>query len=331
MKKVLISGVNGFVGSHLAEACLARGWEVHGTIRHHRSTLENIGAIADKISLHRCDIADQPNVADVVKTVKPDYLYHLAAQSYVPDSWLAPQQTMVANVVGTLNVLEAVRSHSMGTVVHVAGTSEEYGQVNVNELPITEDSPLRPLSPYGVSKASADMLARQYAASYGVKAVVTRAFNHSGPRRGRFFAESDWCRQVALAEAGLVDPVIRHGNLEAVRDYTDVRDIVRGYIAAAELGKKGEVYQLCSGVGVKMATVLGVITVMANVRIRLEEDPARMRPSDVPRLVGSNKKAKDELGWEPTITAATMLQDLLDYWRERVAEEKVGRRKEHAA
>ena len=320
-RRALVTGINGFCGSHLAELLLSEGWEVHGTVRSFRSDLRNLRDLehaGNMPTLHYCDIMDGGAVADVVKKVQPNAVFHLAAQSYVPASWTNPHHTLTTNVLGTLNVLEAVRRHAPAAVCQVAGTSEEYGRVEPDECPITEDSPLRPLSPYGVSKCAADLLGRQYAASYGLNVVVTRAYNHSGQRRGVLFAESDWARQIALAElAG--GGTIRHGNLEAVRDYSHVRDIARGYIAAVTRGKPGEVYQLCSGDGWKMGDVLERLISLSKAQIKTEIDKSRMRPSDVPLLIGSPLKAERELGWSTEIPVKDMLLDLLDYWRQEVS------------
>ena len=300
----------------MAEACVARGWEVHGTIRGFRSDLDNLNAIDVDPKLHTCDLTDHAPIARIIRTVKPDYIFHLAAQSYVPDSWNAPRQTMDANIIGTLNVLEAIRHEHPSAAFHFAGTSEEYGMVRPEDCPITEDTPLCPLSPYGVSKVAGDLLTRQYVASYGIRAVVTRAFNHSGPRRNRVFAESDWCRQAVMAEIDLGPAEIVHGNLDAIRDYTDVRDIVKGYILAIEKGESGRVYQLASGIGRKMQEVLDTIIRECRVPVTAREDSKRMRPSDVPRLIGSPERAHSELGWKAEIDFGTTIRDLLDYWRD---------------
>lgn len=320
-KRALITGINGFAGSHLAEHLLALGYAVHGTIRSFRSDLSNVAHLKDCVALHPCDLTDSLATQAVFDAVRPTHVFHLAAQSFVPASWAAPAATMDANVKGTLHVLEAARRYA-GVRVQVAGTSEEYGQVEPHECPITEDQPLRPLSPYGVSKVAADLLAQQYAASYGLRVVVTRAFNHSGPRRGKVFAESDWARQIAAFETP--DNVdngrtlkLRHGNLDAIRDYTDVRDVVRGYVLACEGGRAGRVYNLCSGVAQSptMHDVAWKLARRAHVSVELVPDEARLRPSDVPRLVGDATRASDELGWEPQISLDAMLTALLDYWR----------------
>jgi len=317
--RVLVTGVNGFAGSHLLEYLIDLGHDVYGTLRSFRSDRANLAHINPaKYGLHLCDITDGTATADLIKTLKPDRIFHLAAQSYVPSSWAAPHATIAANVNGTLNILEAVRRHAPAAWVHVAGSSEEYGRVEPEECPITEEQPLRPLSPYGVSKVAADMLARQYAASYGLKVVVTRAFNHFGERRGYAFAESNWAHQIARIEAGLQSPKISHGNLDAVRDYTDVRDIVRGYVLALEQGKSGEVYNLCSGPNSSptMGSVLRQLIDLSSCdNIVMYADPRRLRPSDVMRLIGDGTRARVELGWTPTIPFASTLAILLQYWR----------------
>ena len=280
--------------------------------------MKNLAHIdAAAFALHPCDITDEAATADLIRRVQPTHVFHLAAYSYVPTSWEAPHATLTANVLGTLNLLEAVRRYAPAARFQFSGSSEEYGRVEADECPITEDQPLRPLSPYGVSKVAADLLSRQYAASYGLHIVVTRAHNHTGPRRGHVFAESDWARQLAMIERGEQEPFIAHGNLDAVRDYTDVRDIVRGYVLALENGKSGAVYNLCSGAGASLAMrwVLRDLVALSRVNVELRPDPRRMRPSDVPRLIGDAAKAKRELGWAPKIPLAQTWTDLISFWR----------------
>jgi GDP-4-dehydro-6-deoxy-D-mannose reductase len=322
-KRVLITGINGFVGSHLAEACAARGWRVFGTVRSFRSSLANLPEKHD-YTLLPCDLLDHSAASAAVKAANPDYVFHLAAQSFVPASWSSPRATLDANVVGTLHVLEAVRAEAPDAVVQVAGSSEEYGRVEADECPIRVTQPLRPLSPYGVSKVAADMLARQYAASYGMRVIVTRAFNHSGPRRGAAFAESQWARAIALIETGRKKTPLQHGNLDAIRDYTDARDTVVGYIQAVERGRAGAVYNLGWGAiqSPSMSNVLTKLVSFAECNIPLELSTNFMRPSDVPRLICDPSLAESEIGWAPKISLHEMLFDLLNYWRAQVAKEK---------
>ena len=227
--RVLITGITGFVGSHLAEYALSKGAEVWGSIRW-RSDTGNIAHIKDEIRLVECDLRDLTSVNQLISESKPDYIFHLAAQSFVLTSWHAPHETLTTNIIGQLNILEALRFGDKEAKLQIAGSSEEYGMVYENEVPIKETNPLRPLSPYGVSKVAQDLLAYQYAKSYGLKIVRTRAFNHSGPRRGDVFVESDFAKQIVQIEAGKKEPVISVGNLEAKRDFTDVRDTVKAPI-----------------------------------------------------------------------------------------------------
>lgn len=245
MKKALITGITGFVGSHLAEFLLNEKIEVYGTVRW-RSKLDNIIHIKDKLKLVETDIRDSHSVQKAVEESSPDYIFHLASQSFVPMSWRAPADTMETNAIGTIHLLEAVRQSNCNPVTQIAGSSEEYGMVNPDELPIKETNPLRPLSPYAVSKVTADMLGCQYHRSYGLKIIVTRAFNHTGPRRGDVFVTSNFSKQIAEIEKGLKEPVMYVGNLNAKRDFTDVRDIVRAYWLTVNKCDYGEVYNICS-------------------------------------------------------------------------------------
>jgi GDP-4-dehydro-6-deoxy-D-mannose reductase len=315
--RVLITGITGFAGSHLAEYLLEQpGVEVFG-IRRWRSPLDNIAPILDRITLRDCDLRDPASVQAMMAAIQPDRIFHLAAQSFVPSSWDAPTETFQTNVIGQLNLLEAARSSRVVPQIQIAGSSEEYGLVHEDELPILESNPLRPLSPYAVSKVSQDLLAYQYWKSYEIPVVRTRAFNHTGPRRGPVFATSNFARQIAEIEAGIREPVIRVGNLEARRDFTDVRDVVRAYWLALERGASGEVYNVCSGTTHAIGDVLTTLLSMSEVAIPVEEDPARLRPSDVPVLLGDRTRFTLATEWEPEIAFETTLADLLSYWRER--------------
>lgn len=317
-RKALITGITGFVGSHLAELLLKEKYEVSGTIRW-RSKTENIDHIKEKINLVETDITDPNSVRQAIEKSKPDLIFHLAAQSFVPTSWHAPQHTFTTNAIGTINLLEAVRQLKINPVIQIAGSSEEYGQVFENETPIKEENPLRPLSPYGVSKVAQDLMARQYFMSYGIKSVVTRAFNHTGPRRGDVFVTSSFAKQIAEIEKGIKPPVIKHGNLKAIRDFTDVRDVVVGYLLAALKGKPGEVYNICSGSGHKIYDILQILLHFSKKKnIKLEKDPECLRPSDVMILIGSSEKFRKQTDWKPKIDITQTLEDLLNYWRKRV-------------
>jgi len=311
--KVLITGITGFVGSHLAEYLFAEGYDVYGTIRW-RSRLDNITQIKDKIKLVETDIRDSYSIEKTIDTVEPDAIFHLAAQSFVHSSFNAPQETLSTNIVGTVNLLEAVRASDCNPVIQIAGSSEEYGFVLPNETPIKEANPLRPLSPYGVSKVAEDMLAFQYHKSYGLKTIITRAFNHEGPRRGEVFSTSNFAKQVAEIEKGK-NPVIFVGNLNASRDFTDVRDMVRAYALAVEKCDYGEAYNICSGRAWKISEMLQLLLSMSHKKIEIRQDPARMRPSDVEILLGDYSKFHRKTGWKPEIPFEQTMKDLLDYWR----------------
>jgi len=316
--KVLITGITGFVGSHLAEYLLSlKNYEIYGTYRW-RSRMENISHIKEKLKLYECDLKDATAVYNLIKEIKPDMIFHLAAQSYVPMSWTAPSETIITNVISQINILEAVRNLKMDTLIHIAGSSEEYGLVLRNEVPIKETNPLRPLSPYGVSKVAQDLLGFQYYKSYNLKIVRTRAFNHEGPRRGEVFVTSNFAKQIAEIEKGKREPVIYVGNLEAVRDFTDVRDVVRAYYLVLIKGRAGEVYNIASGKGYKIREVLDIYLRMSKVQVEIKVDPTRLRPSDVELLIGDATKIKEECGWQPQIPFEKTLEDLLNYWRERV-------------
>lgn len=313
--RCLITGISGFVGSHLAEALLKESCDVYGLIRY-RSKLDNIQHIIPKLHLEYGDIRDAHSVEYVLKKVKPDYIFHLASQSFVPQSWTAPLDTMDTNIKGTINLYEAVRKLGLNCVIHFAGSSEEYGLVRDNETPITEDNALRPLSPYGVSKVAGDKLSCQYVYSYGMKIVVTRAFNHTGARRGEQFVSSNFAKQIAEIEKG-ARAVIKVGNLKAERDFTDVRDMVKAYLLAVQKCQYGTPYNICSEKAITIESLLNRLLSKTNVCVKVEEDKERMRPSDVPILLGSCTLFKDATGWVRTYSLDDTLDDLLDYWRKR--------------
>lgn len=319
-QRALITGITGFVGSHMAEYLLATQpqIQVFGTARW-RSRRDNIGAFSDRVQIIECDLNDGTSVRRMIEDTRPTYIFHLAAQSFVPTSWHAPVDTLTTNINSQLNLFEAVRQIGIEPRIQIAGSSEEYGKVLPDEVPIRETNPLRPLSPYAVSKVAQDMMGWQYFACYGMQVVRTRAFNHSGPRRGDVFVESNFARQVAEIERGLIPPVLKVGNLEARRDFTDVRDIVRAYWLAVTKAEPGEVYNIAYGKSWAIQEVLDMLLAQATVPIRVEQDPSRLRPSDVLILEGDASKFRARTGWEPTIPFERCLRDILDYWRQRVA------------
>jgi GDP-4-dehydro-6-deoxy-D-mannose reductase len=320
--KALITGITGLAGSHLAEYLLSQGeWEVHGTLRW-RSNRENIAGFEKDLHLHECELRDPYAVARLLKEVRPERIFHLASQSNVATSWNSPRDTLVNNITAQLNVFEATRLLDlMDTRIHIAGSSEEYGLVHEHELPVKETNPLRPLSPYAVSKVTQDTLAYQYYKSYGLHVVRTRAFNHTGPRREHVFVASSFARQIVEIEMGMKEPVIRVGNVEAKRDFTDIRDVVKAYVIALERCEPGSVYNIGSGMAYSVKQVLDLLLSMSKLIIQVKEDPARMRPSDVPVMICDNSRFIEKTGWQVCIPFEQTLFDLLEYWREKLGKE----------
>ena len=317
--RVLITGITGFAGSHLVDYMLTlKGIEIHG-IQRWRSRTENVDHVVDKISMYECDMRDAHSVTNVIKDVRPDRIFHLAAQSLVPASWKTPAETLGTNVLGQVNIFEAVKRVGISPRIQIAGSSEEYGLVHTDELPVKETNALRPLSPYAVSKVAQDMMGYQYFKSFGMDIVRTRAFNHTGPRRPPVFVCSDFAKQLVEAELGLRDPIIKVGNLEAKRDFTDVRDTVVGYWLLLEKGKAGEVYNICSGNCFRMRDILDMLIDITKSKVKIVEDKDRMRPSDVPVLQGDNTKFRSLTGWEPKIPFEKTLSDIVDFWREALS------------
>jgi len=316
-RTVLVTGISGFVGSHLSEKLLALGADVHGIIRR-RSSMQNIAAVKDELNLHPGDVSDAHSTVSILKEVQPSVVFHLAAQSFVPLSWQAPLETISSNITGTLNVLEAIRKIDTVDRIHFAGSSEEYGAVRPNESPVKETNELRPLSPYGVSKVACDMMCFQYAHSYKIPVIRTRAFNHTGPRRGQEFVTSNFANQIANILKGKQPPVIKVGNLEAVRDFTDVRDMIRAYMLAVEKCDVNEIYNIGSGKGWKIREMLDLLIRLSGAKIKTEQDPERMRPSDVEHLICDSTKFRKKTGWAPNIPFDRTMGDLLDYWKARV-------------
>ena len=317
MRRVLITGVTGFAGSHLVDFLLAQGgYEIYG-IQRWRSRTENIEHFPASVTLLECDLRDATSTRDTLEKVRPEWIFHLAAQSFVPTSWIAPSESLITNIMAQVNIFEAVRHMGLKCRIQLACSSEEYGMVLPDEVPIKETNPLRPLSPYAVSKVAQDMLGYQYWMSFKVDSVRTRGFNHEGPRRGPVFVASDFAKQIADIEKGRKAPILSVGNLTAQRDFTDVRDMVRAYVLALEKCEPGEVYNICSGKAWTIQKTLDNLLAMSKVKIEVREDSARLRPSDVQILLGDNSKFVKATGWQPTIPFEQTLKDMLEHWRAR--------------
>ena len=320
--KALITGITGFAGSHLVDYLLAEQpqVEIFGTYRW-RSPRNLISHVRGQVELIETDLRDLASTTAMLERVQPDFIFHLAAQSFVPASWSAPAATLDTNILGQTNLFEGVRRLGLDPVIQIACSSEEYGLVYPEETPIKETNPLRPLSPYAVSKVTQDFLGYQYFQSYGMKVIRTRGFNHTGPRRGEVFVTSNFAKQLAYIRAGKAEPVIHVGNLNAVRDFTDVRDMVRAYWLAVTKAKPGEVYNIATGEGITIQELLDRLIDLAGVEVEVRPDPARMRPSDVEILVGDSSKFQEDTGWKPEIPFDQTLKDTIDYWLQRVESE----------
>lgn len=312
--KVLVTGVAGFVGGHMAEFLRTEhaGAEVFGIVRPHGTAQTSLPG---RVAVIEADLEDAAAVEAALDLVHPDRIVHLAAQSSPQDSWNDPAGTIRTNVLGLLNLLEAVRKRALSPRILVVGSAEEYGRVDARELPVGEDAALRPATPYAVSKVSQGYLALQYALAFQMGIIRTRTFHHTGPGRGEAFAESSFARQIAEIEAGRRPAVIAVGNLEAVRDFSDVRDVVRAYWALLDHGNAGEVYNVCSGKGIRLRDLLRELIEAAGVDVELRVDPDRLRPSDIPALVGDPTRLRDATGWAPRVPLSETLRDLLQYWR----------------
>jgi GDP-4-dehydro-6-deoxy-D-mannose reductase len=296
--RALVTGGAGFAGRHLCALLRERGWEVSAPAR------------------EELELLDAAAVADWVAAGRPDAVFHLAALASVPAAWEAPRETLVENLEVTLSVLEAVRTRAPEARVLIAGSGEVYGPPE--RLPVDESAPLRPQNPYAVSKAACDLLAGQYADAHGLAVVRTRAFNHAGPGQSDLYVVGTIARQVAEAEAsGAAEVHLRTGSPDSARDFTDVRDVVRGYLAALELDPGA--YNVCSGRGISVREIVETVRGLTGLPVRHEIDPARVRTTDVPAIVGSAARLQERTGWRPEIPFERTVADALDAWRATVA------------
>jgi GDP-4-dehydro-6-deoxy-D-mannose reductase len=316
--RVLVTGAHGFVGGHLLEHLRADHpqVDVFALVRPRGGAP---GARPGGAAVLEADLDDTAAVSAAVATARPDRIVHLAGQSSVHHSWIDPGATLRTNIMGLAHLMEGLRTEGLRPRVLVVGSADEYGIVADPAVPVKEDTPRRPVSPYAVSKVAQSLLALEYAGAAGPEVVRTRTFPHTGPGRGEAFAESSFARQIVEVEAGLRPPVLSVGNLEAVRDFTDVRDVVRAYWALLDHGAPGEVYNVCSGRGVCVGDVLRRLIALAGVKVEIRQDPGRVRPADIPVLVGDPGRLRAATAWQPAVPLDRTLSDLLEDWRQRVA------------
>lgn len=329
-KRALITGITGMVGSHLADYLLEHtDWDLYGMCRW-RSPLDNVEALVprankgDRVHFVYGDLRDTLSIQDVVKKSQPDYVFHLAAQSFPRTSFDAPLDTLDTNIQGTTRVLDALKEHRKDAVIHVCSSSEVFGRVPKEKLPIDEECSFHPASPYAISKVGTDLVGRFYAEAYGMTTLVTRMFTHTGPRRGDVFAESTFAKQIAMIEQKLIPPVVKVGNLQSLRTVADVRDAVRAYHMLVTVNPvAGAYYNIGGAHTATVGQILDTLVSFSSAKdaIRTEVDPARLRPIDADLQVPDTSKFTRHTGWRPEIPYEKTLRDLLDYWRERVKRE----------
>lgn len=330
-KRVLITGITGMVGSHLADYLLANtDWDIYGMCRW-RSPLDNVEHLLplvnnkERVFFLDGDLTDYVSLTHVVEKSKPDYVFHLAAQSYPSTSFTAPLQTLDTNILGTERLLEALRHNTdVDPVIHVCSSSEVFGRVPKEKLPIDEECSFHPASPYSISKIGTDLIGRFHAEAYGQKCISTRMFTHTGPRRGDVFAESSFAKQIAMIEAGMLPPVVKTGNLKSLRTWADVRDAVRAYYLLVTTAPiSGEYYNIGGSFSCTVEDMLNYLISLSSCKhIKVEQDQSRVRPLDADLQLPNTNKFQQHTGWQPEISFEQTMTDLLNYWRERVANNK---------
>ena len=327
MTRAFITGITGMVGSHLV-ACLLEhtDWEIYGLARW-RSPLDNLFHILprinnkDRVHLLYGDLRDYISIHEAVNQAQPDYVFHLAAQSYPKTSFDSPLDTLETNVQGTANVLEALRKNNIDAVTHVCASSEVFGRVPKEKLPIDEECTFHPASPYAISKVGTDLIGRYYGEAYDMKVMTTRMFTHTGPRRGDVFAESTFAKQIAMIEAGLIPPIVKTGNLDSLRTFADVRDAVKAYYMLVTINPTPAAYYNIGGTYTcTIKEMLNTLVSMSTVKdIKVETEAERLRPIDADLQVPNTAKFEAVTGWRPEIPFETTMSDLLNYWRDRIA------------
>ena len=327
--RVLITGISGMVGSHLADYLYANtNWDIYGMIRW-RSPLDNLSKLigqinrSERVFLRYGDLRDTISLNKIVEEVRPDFVFHLAAQSYPQISFDAPLDTLDTNIQGTTRLLESLKNNSPDAMIHVCSSSEVYGRVSKDKLPIDESCNFHPASPYAISKVGTDLVARFYAEAYNMNIMVTRMFTHTGPRRGDVFAESSFAKQIAMIEAGLIEPIIKVGNLKSLRTISDVRDAVRAYyLLLTQNPVPGESYNIGGAYSCTIEEILKHLISLSTVNnIKVETDPLRLRPIDADLQIPNSNKIMSHTCWAPQIRFEDTMADLLNYWRARITSE----------
>jgi GDP-4-dehydro-6-deoxy-D-mannose reductase len=320
--KILITGISGFTGSHLADYLLKKGCVVHGAL-HHQHNSENIKHLLARIDTHICDVRNEAQVVNLIKKTRPDYIFHLVAKTQARSSEDTLQSSIETNVFGTINLLEAVRSSKFDPVILVPGSSAEFGLTKNEENPVKETNPYRPVTTYAVSKIAQGMTSYQYYLKYGMKIIRTHTFNYLGPRQSIEFVAPAFAKQLAEIKIKNKSPIIKVGNLEARRDFTDVRDIVKAYWLAVRKGIPGEVYNICSCRAYSMQQVLYKLINLSQINVKIKQMQPNQGMSDVPYQSGDYSKFSALTGWKPEITIEQSLSDIMKYWIDSVLQESI--------
>jgi GDP-4-dehydro-6-deoxy-D-mannose reductase len=326
MKTLLITGISGFVGGHVVHFFKnhPHEYEIHGISRSNISWDYFSGSfpLAETVTFHRADLLDRTRIAAIIDAVQPDCILHLAAQSSVGESWNTPASSFTNNVTGFLNIVEPVRLSGRATKIVSVGSAEQYGVVDKRSLPLREDAIQHPVNPYGAARVAQEYLANIYAEGYGLDICSTRSFNHCGPGQTDRFVASAIAKQFARISLGKQDPVIEIGDSTIVRDFLDVRDVVRAYVLLLEKGVRGQVYNICSGRGYAISELVTLLSNRMQIPVRIHQSPMKRRPQDNPQIVGSYDKIRAELGWYPYISLADSLLEMYAYWENQLSQEK---------
>jgi len=328
MKKLLITGISGFVGGHIVRYLFSKnaGYEIHGISRSKPvwDFFPDSSQDIKKIHLHQADLMDIPKIKRLIVEIQPDYILHLAARSSVAESWSTPVNSFVNNTNIFLNILDTVRLNDAAAKILAIGSSEIYGVVEEKDLPLTEEKHMNPANPYAVARVAQEYLASIYAQGYGLDICSTRSFNHCGPGQSDRFVVSGIVKQFVLNAQGKQEPEIRIGDGSIVRDFLDVRDVVLAYHLLLKKGKRGEVYNICSGNGYAIRDIITILSEMYGIPVKILENPTQIRPMDNPRIVGSYQKIQRDLGWQPSIKFEDSLRSMYNYWYKKLSEKSPG-------